>query len=268
MSAKIVHEASTQRQQVRLRVPLLVRFEGKTYQAADWSMGGLRIEGVETSPAVGSPAALDLDFQFQGFGFDLDVAAIVRRATPEGEVAFEFTDLTPSKIELLQFIVGAYVSGELVQAGDLLAISKRENFVAARKQASAADAPQNNWALIQRMVLLGLLWLLALTLVWVIVSNAFDRWFVVRADGVLTSPEARTIYAPGEGTIAAINARPGTRVKPGQLLVTLDSTIETLRPVTANCDCVAGQTFVEVRGATGEPAIKGGHVGVGRVVGP
>lgn len=245
MATKIVHEASTQRQFVRLKLPIRVHIGDADYEVADWSVAGLGVIGLTPVPALDQTLPVTLHFDFNGFTFELKAVTRVRHTGSE-TVGLEFVDLEPEQLELLHYLIGAFMSGEMVSAGDLLAISKRQNFTGVRMTGKAA--PRRGLVVVQRVLLLGFLWVVALTLVGVIVTSAFERWFVVAADGVLSSPDARTVYAPGEGTITAINSRPGTPVQPGQLLLTLNSTTETFRPVTSSCVCIVGQTFVEIGG--------------------
>src|SRR3546814_8837367 len=83
--------------------------------------------------------------------------------------------------------------------------------------------------------MLGILWLSALSLVGLILVNAFTRRYSVPADGVLTSPEARIVRAAKAGTVLAVAARPGTPLRPNQLLVTLQGADERVQGIGSPC---------------------------------
>ncbi|EGF90083.1 type IV pilus assembly PilZ [Asticcacaulis biprosthecium C19] len=243
MSLKIVHEASSQRQHVRLRVPITVTIGDDTYEATDWSVAGLGAGPFAIVPAVGQIVPLTLIFKFEGFAFELAVKGEVKQANPETKFAgFAFVDVAPNSLSLLQYLIGAQLSGEMVTSGDVLAIIKRENFTGARLQAKE-DAGQKKSIMptVQRLVLLAILWSIGLGLVGYIGYSAFARGFVVRADGVLASPDAQMLRAPKAGTVLSVDAKPGERVLPNQNLSSLEAIDTSVVNIASNCDCIMGE---------------------------
>ena len=60
-------------------------------------------------------------FPFDGFELSLPVDLEVRYINAEGgRIGCRFANLTKRHISSLQFLVGAYVSGEVVNAGDVI----------------------------------------------------------------------------------------------------------------------------------------------------
>lgn len=240
---QIVHETETQRQHVRLRIPITVTIDGKTYVGKDWSVAGAAVEGLQPAPRVGQRVPLVLNFDFESFQFEIKVEGEVRRATTDGEVGFLFAGMSPTSLSLLQYLVGAYLSGEVVVSGDVLAIAKRENYTAPRKQKGVEPQRVAFLPMAQRFVMLGVLWAIGLGLVAFIVLSAYTRAFVIKADGVLTSPDAQIIRSPDAGTVLSIDARPGARVAPDQIVASIQGVDNQVKTIVAGCDCVAGESI-------------------------
>ena len=244
MSVRIVHEASSQRQHVRLHIPITVRIGDEAYEATDWSVAGVRAGPFDTLPSVGQIVPLVLLFKFEGFAFELDVQSEVRQASAQTKYAgFEFVDLTPSSLSLLQYLIGAQLSGEVVTSGDVMAIVKRENFTGARNAPKGDAGPPSMVPTIQRIILLCILWAIGLGLVGYIGYSAYARAFVVSADGVLASPDAQMVRAPKAGTVLSVDAKPGTHVLPNQNLTSIEAIDNSVTNVASNCDCVMGEAL-------------------------
>ncbi|MFT4074400.1 MAG: hypothetical protein QM647_02635 [Asticcacaulis sp.] len=244
MSLKIVHEASSQRQHIRLRVPITVRIGDRTYTATDWSVAGLRAGPFDVMPAVGQIVPLKLLFRFDGFGFELDLQGEVRQNhAASHSVGFAFSDLEPESLALLQYLIGAQLSGEVVTAGDVLAIVKRENFTGARLQSKDSAGGSKIGPTLQRIALLCVLWAIGLGLVGYIGYSAYARAFIVRADGVLASPDAQMVRAPKTGTVLSVDVKSGQRVLPNQTVGSVEGIDGTVANMVGMCDCVMGEAL-------------------------
>lgn len=243
MTAKIVHEASSQRQYIRLRVPISVRIADEVYNASDWSVAGVSVSDMKTLPAVGQLVPMVLLFKFENFAFELDLTGEVRRVNSDKSVGFAFADLDAEKLSLLQYLIGAQLSGEVVQVGDVLAIVKRENFTGARLKPKAAAGKQSIVPTVQRLALLCMLWSIGLGLTGYIAYSAYLRGFVVHADGVLASPDAHMLRAPKAGTVLSVDAKSGQHVLPNQTLSSLEAIDGNVALAASNCDCIMGEAL-------------------------
>ncbi|ESQ74213.1 hypothetical protein ABAC402_15515 [Asticcacaulis sp. AC402] len=183
-------------------------------------------------------------FRFEGFAFEVDLKGEVRQINADTQSAgIAFVELNPNTLSLLQYLIGAQLSGEVVTAGDVLAVVKRENFTGARLQAKGdSGAKKSILPTVQRLVLLCVLWSIGLGLVGYIAYSAYARAFVIRADGVLASPDAQMLRAPKAGTVISVDAKPGQRVAPNQNLASVEGIDGAVVNVASNCDCVMGET--------------------------
>jgi mannuronan synthase len=245
MSLKIVHESSAQRQFVRLRAPLSVRIANREYAAYDWSVAGIGVRGLEPPPPLGHRLPLCLLFRFEGFAFEVEVEAEVRHVNPSREeTGLSLVDVPAETLSLLQYLVGAYLSGEVVQSGDVMAIVKRENFTGARRlKAADPDPKQGGRGLFRSIAILAALWVIGLSLLAFVLSNVYQRNFSVEADGFLTSTEARSVRANEAGVVTSV-ARPGMLVAAGQSVATLQTPAGQSVDIVSPCACVVSRVNV------------------------
>ncbi|MCC7268008.1 MAG: HlyD family efflux transporter periplasmic adaptor subunit [Caulobacteraceae bacterium] len=244
MTLRIIHEASTQRQHVRVRAPLMVRIGRDEYTAFDWSVAGIGVRGLDPLPSVGQIIQMALLFRFDGFSFEINVSGEVRHVNARtGDAGLVLIELEPEQLALLQYVVGAYMSGEIVSSGDILAITKRENFTGARAL-KAAETGSNKAIVTRNLVALALLWVAGVALVGLLAFNLYSRLFIVRADGFLAGGEAIAATAPAAG-LASINASAGARVQPGTVLGTIQTPTGEVASLTAGCDCLVGSVVVD-----------------------
>lgn len=256
MSLRVVHEASAQRQFVRLRAPLTVRIGNREYPAYDWSVAGIGVRGLEPPPQVGHRLPLSLLFRFEGFAFEVDVEAEVRHVKPsKSETGLVLVDVPPETLSLLQYLVSAWLSGEVVQTADVLAMVKRDNFTGARAVRSSEEDPAGQRRLmVKNAVVIAGLWLAGLALLAFVLNSIYTRNFVVEADGFLTSPNTQPARAPDAGVVT-LAAAPGQAVVRGQPLATIRTVGGVTAPVLSPCTClvhrveVGNGAFVEAGGA-------------------
>src|SRR3546814_15666606 len=76
--SKVVHESATQRQHIRVHLPVAVKFGGREYPAVNWSVAGLLLADVFDPPTPGLIIPLELVFDFEGFAFNLELTGELR----------------------------------------------------------------------------------------------------------------------------------------------------------------------------------------------
>ena len=122
MSVKVRRERPDQRRHHRVTAPLFVTYGGETLRAADWSLGGLRLEGYGGAvPAPGDKIALKLSMPFQGF--DVAFAAtgeVVRNHPANGMFALRFTELGERELELMRHFIEELVRGSMSDVADTI----------------------------------------------------------------------------------------------------------------------------------------------------
>ena len=85
---KITREKACQRLHHRVSTPLAVDIDGGTYQAIDWSLGGLRVGGFDTSVInIGDELACNFKLPFQGFVIAFETRIKTVRLVDDAEEA-------------------------------------------------------------------------------------------------------------------------------------------------------------------------------------
>lgn len=120
---KVIRERPCQRRYHRVTAPLQVTIPGgETVQATNWSLGGLRLDGISTElPNVGEPIKLGLKLPFQGFDISFDVAAVVKRASKsDGVIGVEFAELGEREHDLMNHFINDLVRGQMATVDDAI----------------------------------------------------------------------------------------------------------------------------------------------------
>ncbi|MGD9785563.1 MAG: HlyD family efflux transporter periplasmic adaptor subunit [Hyphomicrobiaceae bacterium] len=122
MGVKVKRERPDQRRHHRVTAPLFVGVGGHTVRAADWSLGGLKVEGFpEVVPRPGEIVDLQLMLPFQGFDVSFGAKGRVVRADPEaGMFALQFTELGERERELMAHFLEELVRGSMVEVDDTI----------------------------------------------------------------------------------------------------------------------------------------------------
>lgn len=256
---KVVHEAEAQRQHIRLKLPLQAIIEDISYTVLDLSVAGFSTEGLYPAPAAGAVLDVRLVFPFEGFEFTQAIRAQVVYASAAGRLGCRFTDMTMEQLSLLQFIVDAYISGEMVHAGDLLEVSRRNMFVAPRKL-PAPDQPSGPLGAalhgLRRAATAGAVVLTGLLVFGYAALAVYELAFVTDGKGVVVSPEVQLARAQISGTLTPQTSAKGQRVAVGELIAVIQAPDGTIKPVASDCDCLVAN----------EPIPKGTFVSRGTVI--
>lgn len=135
----LVHESETQRQHVRVRIPGELEIQSpqgaaRRFRLHDLSAGGLSFEAPATHLRIGSTASGRLRLRIEGVEVAIPVRFEVRHTDPvEGRVGVRFEALGAAQTATLRRVIGAYLSGELLEAGDVIHTLARNNFTPPRK---------------------------------------------------------------------------------------------------------------------------------------
>ncbi len=120
---KIIRERPCQRRHHRVTAPLNVTIAGgETLTATNWSLGGLRLDGVTAPlPKVGATIALGLQLPFQGFDISFDVEATVMRSDEaDGVLGLEFVALGEREHDLMNHFINDLVRGQMATVEDAI----------------------------------------------------------------------------------------------------------------------------------------------------
>lgn len=264
----VVHESEAQRQQVRLQMPAQIEIGTDRLEAVDWSGGGLAIKWSEASAksiqqglSAGKILKAKLLFPFEGFDFSLPVDLEVRYVNAERErIGCRFTNLTPRAMSMLQFLVGAYISGEVVSAGDIMDIVGRNNYTKERKM-PVAEEELSPWARFKRRVgkttASFVVLIISLLVFGYLAMSLYERVFVITAKSAEVAADVITVTAPTRG-IVFFKLQKDQLVKKGSPLVLVNSVTGQTVSVDSPCDCIVKETLLaeQERASKGQPVMR------------
>lgn len=256
MQPQAVHDAEVHRQHVRLKVPIQVEIDGVRYQVDDWSVGGFGVESVMISREPRERFPVRLIFPFEEFEMSLRLdARMVYANQDHGRFGCAFVGCSREQVAVLRYLAGAYLSGEVVSAGDILRIRPSERAGEVRPERDPGPAPglparRGRLRRVARPAGLGLaLGLLAVAALGIrelpLGSTAYT--------GVVEAPLS-LLRAPAAGRFEARLAA-GEAAAPGALVGTIRPPGGEALPLESPCRCAVLETLArngETRRA-GEP---------------
>jgi len=120
---RIEREKPCQRRHHRVKAPMKVTMpSGLSYMATDWSIGGLRLDGVKDSlPDINEELSLTLELPFQGFDIAYEVQArVVRTVEDEKTIGFEFQNLSERANDLMSHFIDDLIRGQMATVEDTI----------------------------------------------------------------------------------------------------------------------------------------------------
>ena len=231
------YEPNSGRHHIRIKMPIDVVVDGVTYQAADWSLGGIKIADIETGRATGDTFVAELSVPFQGFRFSLPVTCEVVYNDPERRfVGCKFIDLADDQVALLRYLVDAFVSGRVASVDALFHVVAGGARGRLKKSIDPLAVPlrQRVAHAARRTVQVGLLLAVGAVFLAVAVGAVHTRLFTVEATIAAVSAPTFDMRAPAAGSLLGPGLRPGESVAAGGVLfevrnAALDGELEVTR---------------------------------------
>ncbi len=260
MASQIAHDTEIHRQHVRLKIPLTIEIDGTRYHVDDWSMGGFGVANAMTSRQVGERLPARILFPFEDFEVSLHVECqLVYITEDNSRFGCRFVELGPGQLALFRYLMDAYLTGEMVSAGDVLAIAGRPKPGEARAKPPIFNPYQEEERFgrrFGRIVSVALLCLLTLALAGLVALGVRDRWLTVEARSAVIEASMFRVRAPVSGMFDASRAE--GILKNGSPLGKIQPTGADAVGLTSPCECVvldwriASGQFV----AQGEPVVE------------
>jgi mannuronan synthase len=239
MQPQIVHETEVHRQHVRLKIPIQVEIDGVRYQVDDWSMGGFGIESDMTSRQAGERFSAKLTFPFEDFEIVLRLdCQMVYLLSDASRFGCRFVSLSRDQIGLFRYLVDAYLSGEVVSAGDILGLRGRDGSAQARLEQLAANPfaeEEGTGRRIRRIAGYALLGLLGVALVAAVWYGVEERFLTVQASAAVVDAPVFRVRAPASGILQPASI--GEEVRAGQRLATIRDRDGLASDVVSPCAC-------------------------------
>ncbi len=117
----VVFEPNYKRRFHRVTIPLFLAIGGRTYRAADWSLGGFRIDNFLGGEVAGELAAGTLVLSFSDFNLTLPMRfRVVRRAGDT--IGCKFIDLSVVARRALRHLLESAIEGRISEVSDTLGV--------------------------------------------------------------------------------------------------------------------------------------------------
>lgn len=246
MQPQVVHEAEVHRQHVRLKIPISVEIDGTVFTVDDWSMGGFGIMADMTSRQPGERFGVKLVFPFEDFDvtlrLDCQMVYILEDNTRFG---CRFLALSQGQLALFRYLVDAYLSGEIVSGGDILAVTGRDNTAAIRERAAGFNPYAEEQTLgrrVKRIVGYGLLGVATLGLAGLVGLGIQERFFTVRAENAVIETPVVRLRAPVAGILAPLILP--NLLSPGTPVARIETADGRFVRIESPCDCVLEEWLV------------------------
>jgi mannuronan synthase len=240
MQPQIVHESEVHRQHVRLKFPIQVEIDGVRYQVDDWSIGGFGVESVMTSRQAGERFPVRLIFQFEEFDLTMRLEARMIYADQDhGRFGCAFFGLSTEQAGVFRYLIDAYLSGEVVSAGDILQLRSHDSTAQARLQAifRPLSDEEDRTRQLKRYGALAGFGLAGLLLALLVGLGIKDRYFTVTSTDAVVTAATVPIRAPIVGRFVSA-LKTGDRVPADAPLGTIQGFDGTLVSLESPCDCV------------------------------
>ena len=251
MQPEIAHQSEIHRRHLRLKIPIQAEIDGVRYQIDDWSAVGCAVKSATISRQPGERFPITLTFPFEEFGMTMRFdARLVYRDQSHGRFGCAFLGLSQAQTQVFRYLIDAYLSGEVVSAGDLLRLRARDEPAAGPAQ--PADGPADETELWRARLQRYAAWigfgLAGLGLLIVVAWGIENRYLRGLSTSAVVEAPVIQLRAPIGGRLTTTVAA-GARVPPGTKLGSLAGFDGTLVALESPCDCAV----LEQPGIDGQP---------------
>lgn len=222
MAVKVRRERPDQRRHHRVTAPLFVTLNGERVKAADWSIGGLRLDDFPgRMPQQASTIDLALTLPFQGFDVTFDAKAyVVRSVADQRQIALRFVDLGDRERELMSHFLEELVRGSMVEVEDTI---QRIDVPVTPASLNpdmdlAQQMPVRRWPV--KMLAMSAFYIVAGLLIFGYAGLlAYTNFFRMEVRTAVITAPVETVTATADGRVDWSDVKPGDSVKAGEVVL-------------------------------------------------
>ena len=242
-------EGDVLRRHASYKLPLTCVIDGQRYQVSEWSVAGVVLRDASSSLEINKLYNITLVFPFDGYDFALELQAMAEFI--DGRWELHYASPTPSQITLFRYILDSYLTGELVTAGEILDIRRRDEAASPAKP-SSKRAQLTGWQRTTGFVGRAL-WLLVIAVLIVglasfVTGSIAQRMSLISTESAMVTVDTIPAFAMEAGIVT--NLAVGS-VKQGQPLATIMTASRNSATVFSPCDCLVTDSFVAVGASVG-----------------
>lgn len=241
VAEQITHEAEISRQHARYKIPAKVQVDDYTFSLKEWSVSGLSADHIPSEIGNKPFHQGTLLFDTGEFTLSVPIEFEVRRFDPEtGFLGARFVNLSKRNLSLLHYIINAYLSGEVIAAGDILDVAGRENFVKKDLDSRVEDeqsALAKGLGVARQVLGYALMLTVLIGLVSFIVYTVYERLFVVESVAARVQGDVVVLRAPDNGVFELPDDALPEQAQPGQMLGIVKLVSGGAASIANPCDC-------------------------------
>ncbi|RLA83699.1 MAG: hypothetical protein DRG78_03575 [Epsilonproteobacteria bacterium] len=223
MPIQVLHEAEHTRQHSRYNIPALVEIEGKIFNLDNWSASGVAIKDIDEPKKQFLKAKLLFDFGT--FSTALEVTLEKKNYVNDTKIlGCGFSELTKDKLSFMHYIINAYIAGEVVTAGSIIEILKKDRFTS--KDMSKVLNPEMSLTKkillrIKQLMIYTTLTLIVFGLVTFISFTLYSKLFIVKSLSASIDTQMVIIRAPQPSYYSSLSNIVGKQIKKGDILASM-----------------------------------------------
>ncbi len=223
---KVIRERPSRRRHHRVTAPLNVRLgQGEPVQAADWSLGGLRIDGYPVEGLEpGADVRLNLELPFQGFEIGFSVEARVMRTDADSRsVAFEFVDLSERAHDIMNHFIEDLIRGQMATFDDAICrIDIPVTPISTQPDPNpVSQVPVRRWP-IKTAAMAAFYVVLGLSVFGYLGVLLYSGLMRMEITAAVVSAPLQTVRMPTDGVLAPVRFEEGLAFKRGDVLARID----------------------------------------------
>ncbi len=224
MAVKIKRERPDQRRHHRVTAPLFVTYAGQRLKAFDWSLGGLRVDGLTGAlPAIGAEIPLQLTLPFQGFDVTFEVLGeVVRSDQAKSVLAVRFKQIGERERELMTHFIDELVRGSMMNVEDTI----QRIDVPVTPASLQPDVnplkkvPVKRWP-VKALIMSSIYGVLGMAVFGYTALLSYSNFFRIEVQTAVITAPVETVSAQAEGRITWAAAKPGDDVRSGTVIAKL-----------------------------------------------
>jgi len=219
MALVIEYEKPDQRRHYRVTAPLFVVFNDQKYRAVDWSLGGLRLEGIKGSlPDIGDLVEVEITLPYQDFKITFEAVLEIVRHVPGGFGA-QFKSLGEREQGLMSHFIDEIVRGSMTDVKETLARMDVPLTPVSTKppEQSVPETPLQRWT-DKTYVVPALYGVLGLLVFGYAALVAYSNIFHLVVESAVVGGRVSIIKAQADGRIIYKEMQSGQLVKAGEVI--------------------------------------------------
>lgn len=224
---KIIRERPDHKRFHQVTAPMRVKLpNGETLMATNWSLGGLRLDGIAGEmPENSAELKLSLQLPFQGFDISFDVNARVESTEPKtGTVGFEFEELGERAHDLMNHFIDDLVRGQMATVEDTICridvpvtpISTKPDVVPGQ------EIMAGRWP-IKTIVMSTLYSAIGIAIFGYLGILTYSKTMRLEVRTAVISAPLATLKMPVDGVLRPVRFTAGTILKRGQRIASIEN---------------------------------------------